>query len=784
MGIVAVPEETAFMRISYVEISNFRKLLSVRVDLADHTTLFVGANNAGKTSAMLALRRFLVENGKKFRPHDFTLSHWSSIINIGKRWLTAKAMDETIVLDAREWTALLPALDLWLEIEDGELHYVSDLIPTLDWTGGLLGVRMRLEPIDLEAFYKDYLAAASDAQTLKMAATVAAKVTAGGVAEGSESPKLTLWPDNLTDFLGRRLMRHFAVRSYRLDPTKIEAPKNHQALPQDTPADAQPLEGNPLAGLVRINEINAQRGFGETDGADVDDGLAAKHDSRRLSDQLRSYYAKHLDPSESPDSSDLGALQAIEAAQDAFNLRLGESFAAAFTEVEGLGYPGVTDPRLKVSTRLRPMDALNHEAAVSFEVDVLGKDGEAMPVLRLPEDSNGLGYQNLISMIFRLMSFRDAWMRIGKAWKAAGDAAIEPLHLVLVEEPEAHLHAQVQQVFIKKAYEVLRKHHELGDNRHLSTQLVVSTHSSHVAHEIPFSCLRYFRRLPAGAVTTVPVSTVANLSEVFGKGDETERFVTRYLRAQHADLFFADAAILVEGPVERMLLPNFIRAHYRFLNLCYITLLEIGGSHAHQLRPLIEHLGLQTLIITDLDAGRESDRMAVPSKRGEKQRTNNTTLKEWAPKIEGIDELLDASDDSKVLMPNQTFAVRVAYQTPITAKVPHTEAIGEALASTFEDALAFENLNFFSTLDGYGLVQKFREAITTMPDLVAIGQSMFDSLRNGKKAEFALELIGAKSFDLLKVPGYIAEGLGWLEESLRKKQVEILLPAQIEGGKA
>ena len=34
-----------------------------------------------------------------------------------------------------------------------------------------------------------------------------------------------------------------------------------------------------------------------------------------LSDQLRSYYAKHLDPTDRPDPHDLGALQAIEAAQ-------------------------------------------------------------------------------------------------------------------------------------------------------------------------------------------------------------------------------------------------------------------------------------------------------------------------------------------------------------------------------------------------------------------------------------------------------------------------------------
>lgn len=45
------------------------------------------------------------------------------------------------------------------------------------------------------------------------------------------------------------------------------------------------------------------------------------------------------------------------------------------------------------------------------------------------------------------------------------DALIPPLHLVLVEEPEAHLHAQVQQVFITQAYGVLRKHDKLKESK-------------------------------------------------------------------------------------------------------------------------------------------------------------------------------------------------------------------------------------------------------------------------------------------------------------------------------
>ncbi|OPD96494.1 AAA family ATPase, partial [Pseudomonas aeruginosa] len=49
------------MRIQHLELANFRKLKSVRIDLAAETTLLVGANNSGKSSAMLALRKFLVK---------------------------------------------------------------------------------------------------------------------------------------------------------------------------------------------------------------------------------------------------------------------------------------------------------------------------------------------------------------------------------------------------------------------------------------------------------------------------------------------------------------------------------------------------------------------------------------------------------------------------------------------------------------------------------------------------------------------------------------------------
>ena len=758
------------MRIDFIEIGNFRKLRAVRVELTEFTTLLVGANNSGKTSAMVALRRFLKQRSN-FSVHDFTLSHWSKINAVGSKWEADSQLENGAAPTLSDWNDFLPSIDVWLNVALDEIHYVSNLVPTLGWQGGLLGVRLRFEPKKVEELYKDFVTAIGAVRTTKAASAT------------PDKPALTvkLWPQTMIEFLDRRLGHHFVVRGYVLDPTKCVLPENGMAKPQALPDQAVPLDGDPFKDLIRIDEIHAQRGFGDSaDRAEDLDGEGERHpgqrESRRLSEQLRGYYAKHLDPLDRPEASDLAALQAIEAAQTAFDDRLREGFGAALKEVEQLGYPGVTDPKLTISTRIRPTDGLNHDAAVQYQIDA-ALPGPTDQTLLLPEDYNGLGYQNLISIIFRLMSFRDAWMRVGKAGKSEGadsgtEAFLPPLHLVLIEEPEAHLHAQVQQVFARKAYDVLRRHPDLGESKRLLTQLVVSTHSSHVAHETNFECLRYFRRLPAGVAGEVPTSTVVNLSEVFGKKDETQRFVTRYLRSTHCDLFFADAAILVEGPAERMLVPYFVRRDFTTLDQCYITWLEIGGSHAHRLEPLIKHLGLTTLVITDLDSAEAAGGKAVAPIRGKAQVTANATLSTWAPKRTQIDELLDLADAAKVSAVDMLCSIRVAYQCPVKVTMGG-KADQEALPSTFEDALVFGNLDLFSKLNGTGLVKKFKDAIASSGDPVTLGGALFESLRTGKKAQFALDLLELKDIQALQPPAYIKEGLTWLEGQLKKKEAAI-----------
>lgn len=747
------------MQIAFVEIQNFRKLKACRIEIAQKETIFVGANNSGKTSAMDALILFIKQSGH-FATTDFTLSNWLSFNQLGIEWVEA-ADDGEPKLTADSWLPLLPSIDVWLTASEKDLHRVVHLLPTLDWTPKeLLGVRLVFAPKNMEQLYKDFRSAHKTARDVESAST------------NAKSP-LWLWPVSMRDFLDRRLRSQFEVQSYILDPTQRQDPMKGIAKPQLLPPNSDPLEKHPFDGLIKIDVISAQRGFSDPKTEDESHtGFAS------LSTQLRRYFSKHLNPSEAPDSSDIEALQAIEAAKTSFNKTLKTSFGPAIGELEGLNYPGFSDPTISITSEINPRDSLDHDAAVKF--DLPGGDS-----LSLPEKYNGLGYQNLISMVFNLMRFRDEWMRVGKAARKQDtkDVGIEPLHLVLVEEPEAHLHAQVQQVFIRKGYEVLRNHDALTDST-FSTQMIVSTHSSYIAHELDFPCLRYFRRRPATKKGEIPTATVINLSQTFGDCSETSKFAMRYLRTTHCDLFFADAAILVEGSAERMLIPHFIREKFPTLNQSYISLLEIGGAHAHRLKPLLDTLGLLSLVVTDLDSIHEAHTAKVRPERGKGYRTGNTTLKKWVPKMKLLDELLDLSNEAKQAAGG---LVRVAYQCPITVKYKEDEedeSDWNAIPYTFEDSLALTNLALFRDYEEpVGLLKKLQEALKK-DTLEEACDDMFTNLEKGSKAEMALELLYLSEPGQLEPPAYIADGLKWLEKRLEVRKVEAIMTESGEANDA
>lgn len=712
------------MKINSINILNFRKLQSCKIDFSEKETIFVGANNSGKTTAMDALMIFL--KTKSFKTQDFTLCHWKNLNEIGEDWIKAdelKEEDKSVKLLEQ----YLPILDLWIEVENSELHYVSHIIPTLDWKGGILGIRLRFEPKDMDELIKEFITLYNKSNKLSQ----------------EKGKDFKLWPKTFWDFCERKLNAHFTIKTYLLDPDKYD--EKQELLDNNIV-----LDGDVLKGLIKIDIINAQRGFNDANSETVE-----SNNSRNLSSQLRAYYDKHLNPTLEPTEKDIDALESINNAQDDFDKNLKESFKTSLSELEGLNYPGFGNPQIQLSTKVSTSDGLQHDSAVKYYLD---KD------LSLPEKYNGLGYQNLISIIFKLIRFRDEWMRVGKN-AITDDEIIEPLHLVLIEEPEAHLHAQVQQVFIKKAYEVLRNNKNLGGEKDFTTQLILSTHSSYIAHQ-KFESLRYFKRNNS---LGLPTSEVISLKSVFGKKQkETEKFVIRYLNTTHNDLFFADAVILVEGPAERILLPHFIKNENCLLDSCYVTILEIGGSHAHRLKPLIEKLGLICLIVTDVDSVNPNDNgKKCQPELGKNYKTNNDTLKTWHPQKKLLDELLNLSSDDKI---NKDLPIRVAYQKAIEFDNGGNKIM--VYPYTFEDALVIENKDNFKVIaDATGLLKKMVEA-SKKEDLKELVQETYTIIndKHAKKAEFALDVLYFEDPKKIKTPSYIKEGLDWIEDQLKSNK--------------
>ncbi len=733
------------MKIERFDIQNFRKLKKCKIELSNKTTVFVGANNSGKTSAMDALAKFL--SLRKFVFNDITLSNRIEINAIGKKWSDKQQNEEfTDEVWLKSIEQVMPTLDVWLSVADSELHYVSNIIPTLDWCGGTLGVRFVYLPKDIRKLFIAYEDAYKAAEK---------------VCCGSADANLSLWPQSLCDFLGKDdIFRSlFEIKAYILDPSKKD-----NDLIQKTDYLMECNTSNPLSGLVKIDIINAQRGFSDTDDS-ANDG---DYRSQNLSGQLRSYYDRHLNPENGPSPEDLQTLQAMAKANEAFNQTLSNKFHDAILELENLGYPGVNDPQITIQSKISAMESLKHDSAVQYALT-----DDVNDELRLPEKYNGLGYQNLISMVFLLMRFRDDWMRTGKASKELSEIKIEPLHLVLLEEPEAHLHVQVQQVFIKKAYDVLINNKFLKEHGNFQTQLVISSHSSHIAKEVDFKELRYFKRIFASKECAIPTSEVINMSGVFGDDNETTRFITRYLRATHCDLFFADAAILVEGSAEYMLLPHFIRNKYPKLNQRYITLLEISGRHSQRLKPLLEKMCLTTLIITDIDSGSNiGHHKHIFPERNKEIISTNCAITKWLLEESSLEKLLDLSSEKKerIFATPYPFKMRIAYQMPV--KMQYDENEYEAIPSTFEDSLVYSNFELFSKITGEGLIEKIHDVCNEKSEFNVFSEKVYNIFRgeNVPKANFALDLIYSVDPLELNIPEYIAEGLIWLQNVLDKHE--------------
>ena len=647
------------MKIQSVHIRNYRKLKNCHIDFGEKKTVLVGANNSGKTSAISAIVWFL-KNTDRFTLKEFTATNWAAINEIGEKWLEHDSVDEAL-LDSHQWDNIVPSMDVWINVEDGEQYRVNHLIPSLSsWDGKKVGVRGQYEPKDVKKLYTVYKDAKIKAKTLE------------GTEEWEKAGSPDLYPKNLCDFLGKglNLREYFDVKYYIIDPSLD--PDNEDEV-QSTPDNE--IGNNPLDGLIKVDTILASRDFSDPEGqtdSDID----------TLSKQFQQYYKSSGQEDEELTCEGLKLLGGIVTANKTYDEKLKKTFEVPVGELKNINYPGFQNPEIRIRSKIQIEESIKHDSAVQFAI-------QGMEELVLPEKYNGLGYRNLISIYLKLIDFREKWLK-----ELSEGKNIEPIHIVFVEEPEAHLHAQAQQVFVKKAFEALCNNKLIEENPWLSTQLVLSTHSNHVVNELDLNCMRYFKRV-IDVGEKIPVSKVVNLSSTFGTDDETKQFVTRYIRLTHCDIFFSDAVIFVEGPAEKILVPSFLAK--AGLDSYYISVIEVNGRHAHSFRKLIEKIGIATLIVTDIDAtdtkiedGKERHPSVITAK-GNDYKTGNPSIKSWLSGKEQIDDLLALAGKEKLVN-----NVRIAFQTPVNVKWDkNKDDLTEVCPYTFEDALIFTNLELF-----------------------------------------------------------------------------------------
>jgi AAA ATPase domain len=135
------------MKLQAYRLRNYRRLRDVVIELDDKISIFVGANNSGKTSAAQGLYSMLRGDAASFELFDFSAILWAEIDNIGN------ALPGDV-----ETPKQLPAitLDLWFRVGDADLGVAMPLLPSTDWEGKCVGIRVSFEPKDPYDLVKTY----------------------------------------------------------------------------------------------------------------------------------------------------------------------------------------------------------------------------------------------------------------------------------------------------------------------------------------------------------------------------------------------------------------------------------------------------------------------------------------------------------------------------------------------------------------------------------------------------------------------------------------------------
>ncbi len=196
-------------------------------------------------------------------------------------------------------------------------------------------------------------------------------------------------------------------------------------------------------------------------------------------------------------------------------------------------------------------------------------------------EQNGLGFNNLIFMAVVLSELAKN-----------PDARYRSL---IVEEPEAHLHPQLQAVLL--SYLEIIKAAE-GEK---PVQLFVTSHSPN------FASIADLDSLVCLVNTGNSVETFFPRTIIFDKGKREK--LERYLDVTRAELFFARRVIFVEGAAELMLVNVLAEKCGHKLRAHGVSLISVEGLNFDSFLPLFgeKALKIPVAVITDADPTAEPE---------------------------------------------------------------------------------------------------------------------------------------------------------------------------------